>query len=267
MGRGSDTTPIPITTPFAIFTPHKHIVIEYRSNAVLYQIDTTQYWNALANLAQIHTNLTEKVHDLNIAESDWPQLQSLSNHTHIIIEALAAKLLNTLETLPHPKECSLSRQKRDVEVVSTKRGLFQGLGTALSWLTGSLDSEAGSYINLNYNNVRKLQDSQGKLIKVLNNTSHKAHENAAKIANIQDSLESLKLDLKNNSAKSDMLDKLLITYDDYELSISQLGAKISELVQLTQAAVKGNVDQVALKGALWPQIVESLDPQTRSFQN
>ena len=188
MVRGCDTTPIPITTPFAIYTPHKQIVIEYKSNAVLYQIDTTEYWNVLANLAQIHTNLTEKVHDLNIAESYWPQLQSLSNHTHIIIEALAAKLLNTLETLPHPRECSLSRNKRDVEVVSTKRGLFQGLGTALSWLTGSLDSEAGSYINLNYNNVRKLQDSQGKLIKVLNNTSHKAHENAAKIANIQDSL-------------------------------------------------------------------------------
>ena len=77
MVRGSGTTPIPITTPFAIYTPHKQIVIEYRSNAVLYQIDTTQYWNALANLAQIHTNLTEKVHDLNIAESDWPQLQSV----------------------------------------------------------------------------------------------------------------------------------------------------------------------------------------------
>merc|ERR1711872_958604 len=88
-----------------------------------------------------------------------------------------------------------------------------------------------------------------------------------KIVSIQNSLESLKLDIKGNSDKSDMLDKLIITYDDYELSIAQLGDKISELVQLTQAAVKGNVDQVALKGQLWPQIVESLDPQTRSLPN
>ena len=264
---GSGATPIPISNPFAIFTPYNQIIIENRANAVLYQIDTTAYWNALTNLAQLHTNLTEKAIDLNISNSDWPQIHSLSNHTHIIIESLAAKLLNTLETLPHPRACSLSRHKRDVEVVSTKRGLFQGLGTALSWLTGSLDSEAGSYINLNYNNVKRLQESQGKLIKVLNHTSHKAHENAAKIANIQDSLESLKLDLRADMDKSNLIDKLLITYNDYFLSIQQLGTKISDLIQLTQAAVKGNVDQVALEGSLWPQIVESLDPQTRSFPN
>merc|ERR1712055_1218064 len=101
---------------------------------------------------------------------------------------------------------------------------------------------ARAYINTNYNNILKLQESQGKMIKVLNNTSHKAHENAEKIASIQNSLDSLKLDLKGNSDKSDMLDRLIITYDDYELSIAQLGNKISELVQLTQAAVKGNVD-------------------------
>ena len=40
-----------------------------------------------------------------------------------------------------------------------------------------------------------------------------------------------------------------------------------DLIQLTQAAIKGYVDQVALEGSLWPQIVESLDPQTRSFPN
>ena len=105
------------------------------------------------------------------------------------------------------------------------------------------------------------------MIKVLNHTSHKAYENAAKISNIQDSLESLKLGLKANMDKSDLIDKLLITYNDYFLSIQQLGTKISDLIQLTQAAVKGNVDQVALEGSLWPQIVESLDPQTRSFPN
>ena len=250
MVRGSGTTPIPITSPFAIFTPYNQVVIENRANAVLYQIDTTAYWNALSDLAHLHDNLTEKAKELKISNSDWPQFDSLSNHTHIIIESLSAKLLNTLETLPHPKACSLSRHKRDVEVISTKRGLFQGLGTALSWLTGSLDSEAGSYINLNYNNVKRLQESQGKLIKVLNHTSHKAHENAAKIANIQDNLEALKLGLKSNADKSDLIDKLLITYNDYELSIRQLGTKISDLIQLTQAAVKGNVDQVALEGSL-----------------
>ena len=267
MLTGCHTIPIPITTPFAILTPHKQVVLEYKSNAVMYQIDTREYWNALANLANIHHNLTDKVHELGIIESDWPQLQAMANHTHFIIEALAEKLLNTLETLPHPRECPVARQKRDVEVVSTKRGLFRGLGTALSWLTGNLDAGAGDYINTNYNNILKLKDSQGKMIKVLNNTSHKAHENSEKIVSIQNSLESLKLDLKGNSDKSDMLDKLIITYDDYELSIAQLGDKISELVQLTQAAVKGNVDQVALKGQLWPQIVESLDPQTRSLPN
>ena len=40
-----------------------------------------------------------------------------------------------------------------------------------------------------------------------------------------------------------------------------------DLIQLTQAAVKGNVDQVAFEGSLWPQIIDSLDPQTRSFPN
>ena len=70
MLTGCYTTPIPITTPFAIFSPHKQVVLEYRSNAVMYQIDTREYWNALANLANIHHNLTDKVHEFNIVESD-----------------------------------------------------------------------------------------------------------------------------------------------------------------------------------------------------
>ena len=105
--------------------------MEYKSNAIMYTIDTREYWNAMANLANIHHNLTDKVQELGIIESDWPQLQALANHTHFIIEALAEKLLNTLETLPRPRECpvsSQSRQKRDVEVVSTKRGAFSWFG-------------------------------------------------------------------------------------------------------------------------------------------
>ena len=267
MLTGCHTTPIPYSSPFAIMTPYKQVVLEYRSNALMYTIDTRDYWNALANLANIHHNLTDKVQELGIKESDWSQLGAIANHTHFNIEALAEKLLNTLETLPHPRDCPTTRQKRDVEVIPTRRGLFPGLGSALSWLTGNLDAEAGDFINKNFNNILKLKESQGKMIRVLNNTSHKAHENSEKIVSIQNSLENLKLDVKTNSVKSDMLDKLIITYDDFELSIAQLGDKISELVQLTQAAVKGNVDQVALKGQLWPQIVESLDPQTRSLPN
>ena len=108
---GSGATPIPITNPFAIFTPYNQIIIENRANAVLYQIDTTAYWNALTNLAQLHTNLTEKALDLNISNSDWPQIHSLSNHTHIIIESLAAKLLNTLETPPSASLFLIPSQK------------------------------------------------------------------------------------------------------------------------------------------------------------
>ena len=267
MLTGCHTTPIPYSSPFAIMTPFKQIVLEYRANALMYSINTLDYWNALTNLANIHHDLTDKVKEFGIKESDWSQLGAIANHTHYNIEALAEKLLNTLETLPHPTDCPTTRQKRDIEVVPSRRGLFKGLGNALSWLTGNLDAEAGHFINQNFNNILKLKESQGKMIRVLNSTSHKAHENSEKIASIQNSLDNLKLDVKTNSEKSDMLDKIIITYDDFELSIAQLGEKISELVQLTQAAVKGEVDQVALKGQLWPQIVEALDPQTRSMQN
>ena len=196
MLTGCHTTPIPLTSPFAILTPHKQVVLEYRSNALMYTIDTRDYWNALANLANIHHNLTDKVQELGIIESDWSQLGAIANHTHFNIEALAEKLLNTLETLPHPRDCPTTRQKRDVEVIPTRRGLFPGLGTALSWLTGNLDAGAGDFINKNFNNILKLKESQGKMIRVLNSTSHKAHENSEKIASIQNSLDNLKLDVK-----------------------------------------------------------------------
>ena len=93
------------------------------------------------------------------------------------------------------------------------------MAVPLSWLTGSLDSDAGDYININFNNVKRLQESQGKLIKVLNHTNHRAYGNSAKITNIQESLESLKLDIKMKSDKSNLIDRVLATYNDFDISI------------------------------------------------
>ena len=157
---GTSCKPIPITSPFAIFTPFKQMILQSRSTAILYPIDSTNYWNALSNLAQIHQNLTDRADSFNISNIEWPQFGSLANHSHMLIESMSERLLNTLEVLPHPETCRLSRHKRDINVVP-RHGLFQGIGKALSWLTGSLDSDTGEYININFNNVKRLRKAQG----------------------------------------------------------------------------------------------------------
>ena len=141
--------PIPITSPFAIFTPSSEIVFRERTAMVLYTIDTLPYWNKLSSLALTHKNLTHKAKTLGLSLADWPQFASLSNHGELLIEDVALTLLNTLEILPHPVECKLqthTKVKRDIDVVQHK-GLFTGLGKALSWITGLLDDDAAKWIN------------------------------------------------------------------------------------------------------------------------
>ena len=73
--------PIPITTPFAILTPAKQIILQTKSSAVVFQIDTINYWNALSNLASVHKNLTSNMNILELTPAEWPQITSLANHT------------------------------------------------------------------------------------------------------------------------------------------------------------------------------------------
>ena len=261
--------PIPITTPFAIFTPSSEIVFRERTAMVLYTIDTLPYWNKLSSLALTHKNLTHKAKTLGLSLADWPQFASLSNHGELLIEDVALTLLNTLEILPHPVECKLQthiKVKRDIDVVQHK-GLFTGLGRALSWITGSLDDDAANWINSNFNNIQKLTAAQTKQIKVLNHTSHIAFENSVAINKMQNKLDSLNHKINENVNKTELREQVMLTLEDINMGILQVQVKVQELIDMTQYAVKHEVAPEALKGPIWPQIVEALDPITRAFPN
>ena len=101
-----------------------------------------------------------------------PELETVSVRIKDIIERASYNLLTILQTSPTPNNCTSihNYRKRSVDVLPNS-GLFPELGTALSWLTGTLSSQAKKYINLNYNNVVALQKSNKDMISVLNHTA------------------------------------------------------------------------------------------------
>ena len=93
------------------------------------------------------------------------------------ITSLLNNLAQTLQAgtmlLPHQQACLRKRRKRsyqlDEDPVNTL-ALFPSVGKVFSWITGSLSADAGKYINLNYNNVKRLTKMSVKFAQMFNST-------------------------------------------------------------------------------------------------
>ena len=102
------------------------------------------------------------------------------------LEQVAEIIETGIEFLPQARNCP-ARGKRDVEQMSGKRikrfldmdtadgpvntrALFPSVGRLFSWITGSLDVDAGTIINQNFDNIKKLTKVSRRFAEMFNAT-------------------------------------------------------------------------------------------------
>ena len=138
------------------FIPHTPMVLIEEYTFITHHTDAKIHFAHLHHLTilydQITINLHSISHKLNIGQRATLRLIGQ------IIQDTAENMLSYIDMLPQALECQAhtpTRAKRSAEFIDT--GVFPGIGKALSWLTGTLDSSAAKYINSNTDNLNKLK--------------------------------------------------------------------------------------------------------------
>ena len=176
--------------------------------------DITVKFGEMSSKYRKQTNITEK----------FP----VEHRLNLILEHMASNLDGGLLMLPQDPNC-VRRSKRSVEIdedpVNTF-SLFPQVGKLFSWVTGSLSSDAGKYINENYNNIKRLTKMSVRFAQMFNATlaiEHKHNEQMKQIKVQVDSLtkkfnEGLEI-LDRRIAYQGFLSNLVVVVEDIQRTL------------------------------------------------
>ena len=108
----------------------------------------------------------------NIPDAPKGLYPEIEKKLKLVIEHLALNIAGGIQMLPHDERCEV-RIKRGIEIeddpVNTF-ALFPEAGKLFSWVTGSLSSDAGRYINQNFHNIQRLTKMSVNFAQMFNHT-------------------------------------------------------------------------------------------------
>ena len=150
---------------------------------------------------------------------------------HAILNQIANTLNAGMQFLPQAKNCRMKRDidfELDKDVVGTS-SLFPSIGKLFHYLTGTLDSDAGKIVNLNYNNIKKLTRMSVTFASMFNASLNiqQKHENQLRYLltrvkgldkEIEDEVNELNLKLKYR----DLLQNMVISAIDLEFTVNKI---------------------------------------------
>ena len=145
-----------------------HIIKDYFRLAQ--NIDLGNIVRHMQNVTHGFTEVSGKYKGL----SDTPigDHEELEHKLQLLLEHTAETLHAALVLLPQGHQC-LERKKRSIAVDSepvVQKGLFPSVGNLFGWLTGTLSAKAGSVINENYNNIKRLTKMSVNFAQMFNAT-------------------------------------------------------------------------------------------------
>ena len=258
----------PIITPYVAFTPYKKLAITRKTAYIVQHTDTTEYITHLQTLNYLHETVNKKIAVMNLTKDDLPAYRVLSKQAHDSIERSAVTLMDALQSLSHEDHClpQAKRSKREVDLVR-QQGLFPGIGRALGWLTGTLTSDAASYINKNFHNINKLKNSQLHMIKVINNTAIVGKKNSDQIYSLKMQLAKMGNDLQQQISKGQAVNYAITTVQQLLSSAQAFHDRVDDLVYGWQFSSTGTLGQKTLNQQLWSFIWEALDAPTKAYKD
>ena len=255
----------PITTPYAIFTPHLRVVFTQNYAYIHSHTDTSVYFTHLEDLIHMQASLASKISNYNITQADFPSFMTLNENLENVLMQTTLDLATALDSLEHFRACRPhDRSKRDLSV---NQGILPGVGRALSWLTGTLSQEASNYINTNTHNINKLQKSELALVKVINNTAHTARANSVQLQSLRRKMNDMGNKLQGEQTKSHAVQIITSYYLSFSLTVEELQYNIKEMTREWQYASEGKLLSKALQGTFFDYVSEALDADTKSFPN
>ena len=153
---------------------------------------------------------------------------SLEEKIKFLVTNLAQTLQAGTMLLPHQKAC-VKRKKRSFEIdedpVNTL-ALFPSVGKVFSWITGSLSADAGKYINLNFNNIKRLTKMSLKFAKMFNSTLNieRKHEKQIQALKAEIEVTSDKLNKRLSKIEKDItyqnfLQNIIIIIEDLQRTL------------------------------------------------
>jgi len=255
----------PLTTPLAIFTPLPRLVFTSDTAYVTRHTNIEIFFHHLQDLREMQVSLQNKVTALNITHVNFPTYKIINENLDTLLTETSENLLTSIQSLTMAKQCQQQfRSKRDL---IREEGVLPGVGRALSWLTGTLTSDATKFINANTHNIQKLQTAQIATIQVLNNTEHAARSNAIRIQNLRRRFTDMGNRLNKEITVTQSVDLITSLYMNLIMAIQNFQVKVDHMTTQWQAASEGKFTSQHLKGRFYKYLLQHLDSDTLAHLN
>ena len=172
--------------PFVtLYKEHKSLQIIEDYYNLVQRIDLGELMTNMINVTESFKVVRYKYYSLN--DTPIEDYDHLEQKLQILLEHSAQKIDAGISMLPQRTECLL-RNKRSIEIDQEpviETGLFPGVGSLFSWLTGTLSAQAGTVINENYNNIKKLTKLSLNFAQMFNATLSIEQKHKAQINNLR----------------------------------------------------------------------------------
>ena len=211
-----------------------HVVEDYYN--LVQSIDMKELINNVINVTKGFHIVSRKYKNLN--DTPIGDYDHLEQKLQILLEHSAQKLDTGLLMLPQRAEC-LIRNKRSLEIDQepvVANGLFPAVGNLFNWLTGTLSAKAGSVINENYNNIKRLTKMSMNFAQMFNATLRVEQKHREQISNLRNQIREMhtvlteKISLfERKLAYQGFLQDLMLIVWDLQHSIEEIFTNIDQM--------------------------------------
>ena len=199
------------------------------------------------------------------------------------LEQIAEVIETGIEFLPQARECS-NRGKRDLGKLSERRikrfldmdtadgpvntrALFPSVGRLFSWITGSLDVDAGTIINQNFDNIKKLTKVSRRFAEMFNATLNIQKKQAKQIQLIKQQIVQTEAKL---GAEIGVINRISVYQSFLEstiLVILDIKHTVDYIFQQTDAIESNKIGPLARDKSFIKSIIKLMDYDYRHKPN
>ena len=254
---------------FTLSSLHKSMHVILDEFKLIQIIDLSPIVLHMEQIASTFTKASQSFKTTN-SSYDWNIADSEQKVT-ALLNQLAESVQTGIQFLPHAKSC-VNRKKRtaipdiDEEVVNT-HPLFPQVGNLFQWVTGTLSSDAGRYINENFNNIRRLTQSSKNFAHMFNQTLKIEQKHKQQLHELKDRVEQLQLTLSNEVNTVDRKISYLQFLNNINLILMDLIRTVDLIFLHTDDAELNKMGPLARDSAFLKTVHDLMNPTKVNKRN
>ena len=165
----------------------------------------------------------------------------------LIIEHLAGNIEGGVKMLPHDQTCQIRRKRgidEEEDPVNTLSA-FPAVGKLFSWVTGTLSSDAGRYINQNFHNIKRLTRMSVKFAQMFNHTLNIEKKHSKQLMQIHNEVASIHQKLDSKLSGMEKRNAYETFLQNTAIIVTDLQRTVDQIFQHTDAAENNNMGPLA----------------------